>query len=254
MAPSTVSVLIPCLVDQVYPEMGWAMVAVLRRLGYGVDYRRGQTCCGQPAFNAGHWGEARRVAGHCLEVFRGAERVVCPSGSCTAMLREFYAELFAGDAREAEAAALAGRVEEFSEFLLREGAAGRLGARLPGRLGFHNSCHSRRELGQRDESRRVLEQLEGCEVVEPLGEPDCCGFGGLFSVKFAGIAGAMAQSRLARFHELGVARLAVNDPGCILHLRQEAERAGLALEIRHVAEWVAEALGVAAAPGAGAER
>ncbi len=242
MSDRTVSLFIPCLVDQVYPEMGWAMVRVLRHLGYDVDYRPDQTCCGQPAFNAGQWEEARQVAGHCVKVFGDAATVVCPSGSCTAMIREFYPRLFEDDPSRTAAVRLGPKVREFSEFLHDQGAGDQLRASLRARVGFHNSCHGYRELGLRDEARSILERVDGLELVEAPGEPVCCGFGGLFSVKYDSIAAAMASTRLENFMKLEIELLVSNDPGCIMHMRQEAAENGFEPEILHLAELLERAL------------
>ncbi len=236
-----VSLFIPCLVDQVYPEMGLATVRLLERLGHEVDYDPRQTCCGQPAFNAGHHEEARAVAGVFLEVFGGSETIVCPSGSCVAMVRNFFPSLFEGLGEHRAAVAVGGRVRELCEFLVAAGGADRLEGRLDGRFGFHNSCHASRELRLHDEPLALLSRVAGCEVVLPEGEPVCCGFGGLFSVKFEAIAAAMARSRVEVFRELGVDALISNDPGCIMHMRQECAEREIDLRVLHVAEFLDEA-------------
>jgi L-lactate dehydrogenase complex protein LldE len=248
-----ISLFIPCLVDQVCPEVGLAMARVLERLGYEVDYDPRQTCCGQPAFNAGHREEALAVATRFVEVFGGGANdggrgrddraIVCPSGSCAAMARSFFPALFRDHPLRERAVALGRRVHEFSEFLARRGDIERIDGGFRGRVGFHDSCHARRELGIRSEPRAILARLEGCELVEPGGEPVCCGFGGLFSVKFDAIAAAMARGRLDRFAELGAGVLVSNDPGCVLHLRAECRERGIGLRVLHLAELLDEATG-----------
>ncbi len=223
--------------------MGLAMARVLRRLGFEVAYDPEQTCCGQPAFNAGHRGEARQVAEHFLDVFAGAGAIVCPSGSCAAMVRNYYPLLFKGAAREPEAAAAGSKVFEFSEFLAREGMAPAISGSFSGKVGFHNSCHSFRELRLSEEPLAILGRLSGGELVRLDGEPVCCGFGGLFSLKFAPIAATMARTRLEMFIERGVETLVSNDPGCILHLRQEAAEKNLKIRICHLAEFLDESMG-----------
>jgi L-lactate dehydrogenase complex protein LldE len=216
-------------------------------------YNPAQVCCGQPAFNAGHFDDARRVAGRWLGAFNEAECIVCPSGSCTAMVRCHYPDLFADSAAASTAAAVALRVHELSEFLARlEG--------LPvpehcwtGRLGFHNSCHSYRGLGVRDEPLGLLRRLVNGQVVVPPGEPQCCGFGGLFCVKYAPVSAAMARHRLAQFEPLQVDRLVTNDPGCLMHLRQEAAALGWPQPIEHLAEFLASCLDRPAAAGGDAD-
>lgn len=232
----TVSLFIPCLVDQVYPEMGIAMAKVLRRAGVNVEYDERQTCCGQPAFNAGYRAEALQVAEHFLDVFANKPVIVTPSGSCAAMVRKFYPQLFAEHARHAEAAAIGQRVFEFSEFMVHQLKCSNVGAKYSRKIGFHNSCHSYRELGLSSEPLALLREVKGLELIELPGEPVCCGFGGLFSFKFTPIASAMTNSRIEAFEHLGVEAIVSNDPGCIMQMRKEAQARGSKLEVLHVAE------------------
>jgi L-lactate dehydrogenase complex protein LldE len=234
-----VSLFIPCLVDQVYPEIGLAMANVLRRLGVELNYDDAQTCCGQPAFNSGYKKEALHVAEHFVEVFRGAEMIVAPSGSCVAMVRNFYPHLFAGHPKFTEAKALGQRVFEFSEFLVKKLGVVDVNATLVRKAGFHNSCHSFRELRITEEPLKLLQNVRGLEVVVPPGEPVCCGFGGLFSIKFEAIASAMTRSRLETFEQLGVDTVISNDPGCVMQMRQEAKVRETKLEVLHLAEVLA---------------
>ena len=231
------SLFIPCLIDQVYPEMGFSMVRVLHRLGCEVRYRDEQTCCGQPAFNAGHQREAKTVARHFIAVFQDDEKLVCPSGSCTAMVRNFYPGLL-GDAGRKQA----GAVFEFSEYLARADLIGKIKGSFPAKIAFHNSCHSYRELGIAEVPMQIIAQVDGVELCQPAGEPVCCGFGGVFSVKFSAIAGAMADTRLQMFLDAGAEVVVSNDPGCIMHLRQECTDRGLSMRILHLAEFLDEAM------------
>ncbi|MCI0696385.1 (Fe-S)-binding protein [candidate division KSB1 bacterium] len=233
---STVSLFIPCLVDQVYPEIGLTMANVLRRLGVKLKYDAAQTCCGQPAFNAGYCNEALTVAEHFLEVFREAECVVAPSGSCVAMVRNFYPHLFAGHAKQEEAEAIGKRVFEFSEFLVKHLGVQDVNATFARKAGFHNSCHSFRELRLQEEPLALLRHVRGLELIVPPGEPVCCGFGGLFSIKFEAISSTMTRSRLETFEQLGVDTVISNDPGCVMQMRQEAKARRSKLEVLHLAE------------------
>ena len=244
MSDKSVALFIPCLVDQVYPEMGLAMVRVLEHLGYKLAYDPKQTCCGQPAFNSGNRGEALAVARNFVDVFRDAEVVVCPSGSCTAMVRNFFPVIFENDPRRDDAVQLGARVLEFSEFLARRGDAERIHGKFTGKVGFHNSCHALRELRLVAEPFDILRRVDGCEFVQPDGEPVCCGFGGLFSVKFAAIAGEMARTRLVQFASLGVETLVSNDPGCVMHMRQECAERDIDVNVVHTAEFLASAMGL----------
>ena len=232
---STVSLFIPCLVDQIYPEIGMAMAIVLRRLGVKIKYDEAQTCCGQPAFNSGYRDEALSVAAHFLEVFREAEVIVAPSGSCVAMIRNFYPHLFAGHPKLEAAQALGKRVFEFSEFLVNQLGFVDVNATFNRKAGFHNSCHSYRELRISEEPLKLLRHVRGLELIVPPGEPVCCGFGGTFSIKFPAISQTMTRSRLETFEQLGVDTVISNDPGCVMQMRQEAKARGSKLEVMHLA-------------------
>src|SRR5690349_11437845 len=180
-----VSLFVTCIVDQVFPKVGMAMADVLERIGYEVDFPEAQTCCGQPAFNSGYRAEARQVAAHFLNVFRDAEYIVVPSGSCTSMIAHHFVELFTKDAAMREAAhALEPRVWEFSRFLLDVARVDDVGARLEDVVTYHDSCHALRELGIKDGPRRLLARVRGLELREMDKAEECCGFGGTFSVKF----------------------------------------------------------------------
>jgi L-lactate dehydrogenase complex protein LldE len=243
-ARETVSLFIPCLVDQVYPEIGFSMVKVLRYFGYSVVYDHRQTCCGQPAFNAGHWDEARTVAEKFLDVFSSAETIVAPSGSCTAMVRNYYPVLFQKHAQEAAATALGAKVYEFSQFLYKENLIKKIVGTHKGKVGFHNSCHSYRELRIDHEPFAILKQIREMDLLQPPGEPVCCGFGGLFSIKYEQIAQTMAKSRLQQFIGLGVETLVTNDPGCMMHLCQEAKDLQIKLKIIHLATFLEDVLNI----------
>jgi L-lactate dehydrogenase complex protein LldE len=237
------SIFITCLVDFLFPQVGEAMVRVLRRLGVEVDFPAAQTCCGQPAFNAGFRREAREVALHFLRVFEASEVVVSPSGSCVAMVREFYPELFHDDPEMARRfRELGHRTFEFSQFLTE-----RLGVTaFPGRCGrsvtWHDCCHSLRGLGIREGPRRLIKSLEGIDFRELPDAEVCCGFGGLFSVKFPSISCAMLDDKLACVERTGAERLVASDASCLMHLGGGLKRRGSKVQAQHLAELLAEAM------------
>ncbi len=186
-----VTLFVTCLVDQLAPEVGLAAAEVLRRAGCEVLFEERALCCSQPAFNSGFRAEAAAVARHLVGVLEGAEAVVAPSGSCTAMIRRLP-ELLAADARWHERARkLAARTHELSEFLVRVLGAGDLGARFPGRVAWHDACHGLRELGLREEPRRLLREVRELELVEFANAEACCGFGGTFAVHFPELSTAI---------------------------------------------------------------
>lgn len=235
-----VALFVTCIVDQLFPEVGLATAEVLERLGYQVDFPEDQTCCGQPAFNTGYRKEAREVACRCIEILRGAEYIVVPSGSCTSMITHHYEELFAKDpARLEELHGLLPRVWEFSRFLLEVAKVEDLGARYDGIVTFHDSCHGLRELKIKDGPRRLLSHVRGLTLREMDLAEECCGFGGTFSVKFPGISGAMSRSKIDSILRTGADTVTGVDASCLLQLRGALSRAGLPIKTLHLAQILA---------------
>ncbi len=221
-----VTLFIPCFVDQCYPEVGIAMVEILERLGHTVDYRERIACCGQPAFNSGYWEETRKVAGPVLDELAGAEAVVIASGSCGAMLKVFYPRLFVGTSREAQANELAPKVFEFSQFLVDKLGVAELGAKFHGKVTFHDGCHGLRELGIREQPRKLLAAVEGVELVEMGEAQTCCGFGGTFAVKFPMISTAMGEVKCESAIETDADYIVSNDSSCLMHVQGLLDRQG----------------------------
>jgi L-lactate dehydrogenase complex protein LldE len=237
-----VSLFIPCLVDQVYPEIGIDMARILNHLGYQIEYNPHQTCCGQPAFNAGHRDEAQKVAKKFIDVFSAADIIVSPSGSCSAMVKNYYPTLFANDSHEKKASDLGNKIFEFSEFLAHEDQIKNISGEYSGKVGFHNSCHSYRELGIDHVPLDILQKIRGIDIISPSGEPVCCGFGGLFSFKFDEIAASMAKTRIEMFTSLRVETIVTNDPGCLMHMRQEALDRKVDIKLLHLIEFLVQAI------------
>jgi len=234
-----VSLFIPCFVDQMAPEVGMDVVRVLERIGCEVEFREEQTCCGQPAFNSGYWNDARPLAERFVKVFRGAETVVCPSGSCTTMVRNFYPELLAGTMRE-EAASLGKRVFEFSEFLVRVARVTDVGAVFPHRVAFHDACHGLRELHIQNEPRELLRRVRGIDFVEMPNSQECCGFGGTFAVKFDMISAAMGETKVGNAEASGAEYLASIDPSCLMHIDGILRRRKSSVRTIHLASILAK--------------
>lgn len=195
------------------------MVKVLRRIGCEIDYPEDQTCCGQPALNTGYWGEARPCAEHFVRVFKNAEVVVCPSGSCVSVIRLFYPELLANSSLREDAISLGSRTFEFSEFLVKVAAVTQVGATFPHTVTYHASCHGLRELNLRDEPLQLLREVNGLKLVEMTRFDECCGFGGTFSVKFADISAAMGTSKAESVAATAAEFVTAIDPSCLMHLQ-----------------------------------
>jgi L-lactate dehydrogenase complex protein LldE len=234
-----ISLFIPCFVDMFYPQVGVSMVKIFERLGHEVDFPENQTCCGQPAFNAGYWDEARSVAEKSLETFRDAEVVVSASGSCGAMMKVFYPELFAKTPQLEKAQTLAAKTFEFSDFLVNRLGVHDVGARFDGTVTFHDGCHGLRELGIKKEPRLLLAQVRGLELRE-MGEAEtCCGFGGLFSVKFPQISTAMGEVKCASIAETKADYVVSNDSSCLMQIQGVLDREKRPIRSLHLAEVLA---------------
>ncbi len=214
-----ISLFIPCFIDSLYPRVGLAMAEVLERLGHEVEYPAGQTCCGQPAFNSGFWPEARSVATSQMKAFHDAEVVVSASGSCGAMFKVFYPELFSGTAQEAEAKTLSSKTFEFSDFLVNRLGVKDVGARFDGKVTFHDGCHGLRELGTKQAPRELLRAVRGLELVEMGDQESCCGFGGAFAVKFPQISTAMAEVKCQSVLGAQVDYVVSNDSSCLMQIQ-----------------------------------
>ncbi len=234
----TVQLFTTCIIDTLYPETGEAIVRVLQRAGVQVSYPPGQTCCGQPAFNAGLRAEARKMAIQTIRAFEGYPGpVVVPSGSCTAMIRHSYAELFAGDpVWQAKAAALAMRTYELTEFLVDVLGVTDLRASYPGRITYHSSCHLLRGLGVDQQPRALLAKVKGAELVELPETTECCGFGGVFSVEHPEISAAMLERKIANIDVSGASVVVVCDAGCMTNINGGLHRLRKSLRVVHIAD------------------
>ncbi len=270
--PTTATFFVTCLVDQFRPQVGDAVVEVLKGAGVGVDVPVDQTCCGQPAFNSGFRKEAREVASRFLDIFddqaANQQPIVTPSGSCAAMVRNYYPVLFRDDPAELERAKrVADRLWEFSEFLvdglgtgsdskpapaattspeqepdLSEGGPAKLAAKNgPAELAvYHRCCHAMRELGIDRQPEALLDAIDDFNLTPLERSEVCCGFGGSFAVKMPDISTAMLDEKLDNVEAAGAARLIAGDTGCIMHMEGGLRRRGSSVQVLHIAELLAE--------------
>ncbi len=234
----TAQLFITCLVDTFHPQTGEAIVSILQRLGVDVQFPPGQTCCGQPQFNAGLRGDARALAGHLIRTFEGLPGdVLSPSGSCAHMIRHNYAELFAEDpAWLARAQSLAARTFEFTEYLVDVLGVTALGARWDGALTYHPSCHLTRGLGIERQPRALLAAVRGAQVVELPESESCCGFGGIFSVAHPELSAEFLKRKVSALETSGAPTLVAADTGCIMHIAGGLRRMGKPQRVLHIAE------------------
>ncbi len=221
----TVTLFIPCFVDALYPRAGISMVEILERLGHQVVCPEEIACCGQPPFNSGYHPEARTIAAPVLEKLADAEAVVIGSGSCGAMVKKFYPELFAGTRHADLAKQVASRTWEFSDFLVNKLGVTDLGAKFPHKVTFHDGCHGLRELGIQKQPRVLLANVNGLELVE-MPEVSCCGFGGTFAAKFPMISSAMGEVKCAAAAETGAEYIVSSDSSCLMHIQGLLSRQG----------------------------
>lgn len=235
-----VGLFVTCLVDLFRPSVGFAAVKLMEDAGCRVDVPAAQTCCGQPAFNSGDRKDARAIAESVIRSFEGYDYVVVPSGSCAGMLKKHYAELFDDDAgARARAEAFSAKVFELVSFLADVLGVTEVSARHQGTVTYHDSCSGLRELGIRQQPRRLLRSVEGLELKEMKDSDVCCGFGGTFCVKYPDISNKIVEEKTGTIREAGASLLLAGDLGCLMNMAGKLKREGSAVEVRHVAEVLA---------------
>lgn len=234
-----VQLFIPCFVDQLYPETGMNMVKVLEKLGCEVHYNPKQTCCGQPAFNAGYWNEARSVAKKFVGDFDGEGYVVGPSGSCTGFVRNHYDRLLENSTSHVKSHELGQRTYEFTEFLTDILDVDDLGATFEGKATYHDACGALRECGIKEGPRRLLSKVKGLELVEMKECETCCGFGGTFAVKYEPISIGMAQTKVQSAIDTGAEYMISTDVSCMMHVQGYIDNHKLPMRTLHIADVLA---------------
>jgi L-lactate dehydrogenase complex protein LldE len=231
----TVTLFIPCFVDALYPRVGIGMVELLERLGHRVVCPEKIACCGQPPFNSGYWDEARAIASPVLDQLRDAEVVVIGSGSCGAMVKNYYPTLFAGTRQEELARQVSARTWEFTDFVVNKLGQTDLGAKFPHKVTYHDGCHGLRELGIKSAPRTLLAKVGGLELVE-MKEEVCCGFGGTFAAKFPMISTAMGEVKCGNAAETGAEYIVSADSSCLMHIQGILSRQRSPLKTIHLVE------------------
>lgn len=238
----TVQLFITCILDTLYPEIGKSIIQVLHNAGVKVEFPGEQTCCGQPAYNAGLRQEAIPLARHTIQVFERTQgTVVIPSGSCAAMIRHGYLELFADQPEWlARAQALAQRTFEFSEYLVDVLKISDFGARFPARIAYHGSCHLLRDLGVDAQPRALLAAVRDAQIVELPGWDECCGFGGVFSAEFPQISSAMLARKCTNIERSNAEVIVSCDAGCLTNINGGLQRQGKKPRVMHLAQVLAQ--------------
>lgn len=240
-----VSIWITCLSDAIYPSVGVAMAKILAHFGVDTEFSNVQTCCGQPAFNSGYWEEARSSARTLFEAFADSDFVVSPSGSCTGMIHHYYAKLFENDeSYRLQAERLQNKTYEFSQFLVNVMGIENVGAKFPHKVTYHPSCHGARLLGIREEPKKLMQHVQGMELVPLPFAEDCCGFGGMFSVKMSDISGAMVEEKVDHILETEAEVLTGLDMGCLMNISGHLQYRNRPIRVMHLAELLWEGMEV----------
>jgi len=244
MSPAkNVTLFVQCLVDGLYPEVGEAMVAIFNKLGISINCPPDQTCCGQPAFNAGYRKAARVAAKRFIEIFEESELIVCPSGSCVNMVKNHYPVLFEGSPKWFERAVRVGRKTfEFSQYLVDILKVEDVGARFKGRVTYHDSCHLLRGLKVADQPRRLIRNIKNAELIEMKDADRCCGFGGTFSVKYPVISTAMVDEKISNILASGADTVTGCDISCLMNIQGRLSRIGSPVKALHIAQLLAQGI------------
>jgi len=237
-----VALFIPCLTEHLYPHSALAMVKVLQYIGAEIEYVDGQTCCGQPAFNSGYRREIIPIAERFIKLFSDKEYIVSPSGSCTAMVRNFYYELDIRPELHQARADLSKKIFEFTEFLVDVAGVEQLDGEFNHRVTLHDSCHSLRELGIHEQPRKLLRSLKNIDFVEMEKSDTCCGFGGTFSYKFAELSTAMVARKCKYIEESGAEYVTATDSSCLMNIDGYLRKHNYKARALHIAEILAAGL------------
>ncbi len=231
-----VELFVPCFIDQLYPDTAFNTIRLLEKAGCEVVYNPDQTCCGQPAYNAGFWDDAKQVGKKFLDDFSGQHLIISPSASCTGMVRHGYSDLFANSADSHQCYKIQQQVMEVSDFLVNVLKKEYFGAELEGVAVYHDSCSALRECKIKNEPRKLLSRVLGLEMVEVKDSETCCGFGGSFAVKFEGISAAMAEQKVRNAMALNADYIISTDSSCLLQLQGYIDKHKLPIQTLHLVD------------------
>ncbi len=235
-----VGLFVTCLADLFRPAVGFAAIRLLEQTGCRVEVPAAQTCCGQPAYNSGDRPDTRAIARQVIEAFEDYDYVVAPSGSCAGMIKHHYPGLFEDDPTLAErAGALAAKTFELISFLTEIRGLERVETRLDATVTYHDSCSGLRELGIKQQPRKLLATVAGLELKEMADSEVCCGFGGTFCIKYPEISNRMVSDKTANIEASEAQLLLAGDLGCLMNMAGKLKRQGSGIQARHVAEVLA---------------
>lgn len=235
----TVQLFVPCFIDQLYPQVAFNTIKILEKAGCEVKYNTNQTCCGQPAFNAGFWGESKDVCTKFVQDFDTADYIVSPSASCTGFVRNNFGKLFENNAFQSPAKKVTNQIFELAEFLVKVLNITDLGAEFNAKVTFHDSCAALRECNIKEEPRKLLAAVKGLSLVEMKDTTTCCGFGGSFAVKYDNISVAMADQKIDNAIATEAEYIVSTDTSCLMHLEGRINFNGQDIKIIHLADILA---------------
>jgi L-lactate dehydrogenase complex protein LldE len=238
-----VDLFIPCFIDQLFPDTGFNMVKVLEKAGCTVHYNPEQTCCGQPAFNAGYWDKTEDVSKKFITDFSQTDRpIVAPSGSCVGLVRNSYGEMFDNTPYHNYCKQVKRNLYEFSEFMVNVLKVTDLGGTLSAKVTYHDACAALRECNIKSQPRQLLEAVKGVEIVEMAEAETCCGFGGTFSTKFEAISTGMADQKGNSILETGADIVVSTDYSCLMHLQAYFNKQKMPIKVMHLADLLAASI------------
>lgn len=247
MRSTKASLFATCIVDQFYPEVGSSTVRVLRKLGVDLDFPNRQTCCGQPAFNSGFWNEAKPIAKQFIEIFSESPNIVIPSGSCAAMARIFFKELFHDDNNMLNAVEkLTPKIYELSEFIVDVLGVSSFetitNVSPPKSVTYHEACHLKRELLVTTQPRKLISSIQGINLIEMSQADVCCGFGGTFSLKYPDISWAILQDKVKNVQNAEVEAVVSSDMGCLMQIEGGLNKQNVDTRCLHLAQLLDESI------------
>lgn len=234
-----IELFIPCFVDQLYPETAFNTIKILEKAGCEVSYNAKQTCCGQPAYNAGYWEEAKEIGNKFLNDFSENQYIVAPSASCVGMVKGGFNDLFTNTIVHNKCRNIQTNIFELSDFLINIVKRDYFGAELEGKAVYHDSCSGLRECKIKDEPRQLLSKVLGLEMVEMKDTDMCCGFGGTFAVKFDAISSAMAEQKVNNALEMEADYIISTDLSCLMHLDGYIKKNNINIKTMHIADVLA---------------
>jgi len=237
-----VDLFIPCFIDQMFPETGFNLIKLLEHVDCKVNYNPKQTCCGQPSFNGGHVEETQKIAQKFIKDFEGDNLIVSPGGSCTGFVKNYYSSLFDSNSEKEDAEILGARMYDITDFLVNVVKKTNFGAKFPHKVTVHYACSAMREYGLTDEPQKLLEQVEGIELLDLPEKETCCGFGGTFSVKHTAISSAMVEQKVQYALETGAEYITSTESSCLMNMVAYIEKNNLPIKAIHIVDILAQNL------------